>query len=288
MRLITLAVIFSSLLACDPNVDIENIAPNKLLAVSSFISPQDTLFKVFVYRAAPIGSTVKIDSAAVKDALVTISDGLKYDTLYLSYETHPVTEVKSYRYIGKKKNVVVVTASTYYLQVQTPSGESVNALCTIPPEPGKPVVSGVQENNDFRFFIDWSNSQLHKYFTIILDADGQYERVHQNGIIKTDLEPSLLEPIEFPSDTQVAYNSYEAILPNAYVAENPVLKVSVRNVSEQLFDYFKSYQRYEEWEANNSGNLFPNFQEMPLIYSNINGGVGIFAGYNDSSVQIEL
>ena len=183
---------------------------------------------------------------------------------------------------------MVTTHSTYFLNVQTPSGESAKAECTIPPAPGKPAVSGVKDNNDYRFLVNWRNDSLYKYFILILDAEGQYESITPIGTYRNHLRPSFLEHILFPSDAQILDNSYEAILQNAYLAENPVLKVSVRNIEEGLFKYFKSYQHYDDWDTNNSGNIFPNFQEMPLIYSNINGGVGIFGSYNESSMQLEL
>jgi hypothetical protein len=127
MRRIAYAFLMWGFMACDPNVELERIVPEKLLAVSSFISPQDTSFKVFVFRGSPFGSTVKMDSAAVKDALVTISDGVQYDTLLLTYETHPVFGTKRYRYSGRKKNVMVVTGGRYFLKVQVPTGEVVSA-----------------------------------------------------------------------------------------------------------------------------------------------------------------
>lgn len=275
-------------LACDPGVEIEDIAPGKLLAVSSFISPQDTVFKVFVFRGSPLGSTVNIDSAAVKNALVTISDGFNYDTLKLTYETHPVTGRKSYRYIGRRKTVNVVANSRCYLQVKAESGENVSATCTIPPEPGMPGISGTQHGNDYNFSINWQNAAHHKYFMLSLDADGRYESTNQNGTVKVDLHPFFADDPKFPSDTQVAENTYEGVLPNAFIAENASLTVTVLNVDEQLYKYFKSFEDYEAWDANNSGTVLPNFKAMPVIYSNIKGGVGIFGGLNGKSTKIEF
>lgn len=288
MRLVLLLTIILQLIACDPNVEIENIATDNLLSVTCFISPQDSIFKAYVFRASRIGSTIKEDSAAVKDALVTISNGSKSDTLILSFDLHPISGKRMYKYSAKRKNVVVNISSAYFLNVQTASGEKVSAMCTIPIEPGEPTVSGAKEYNDYKFFITWSNPTLYKYFILILDADGSYPNPYPNGTGEIELQPSLLEDIKFPSDKQISNNSYEATLPYAFLANNPVLKVSVQNIDENLFKYFKSYQRYQQWDDNNSGNLFPSFQEVPLIYSNIIGGVGVFGGYNKSSIEIKL
>lgn len=288
MRLLAILGSLLSLMGCDPNVEIDTIAADNLLSITCFISPQDSIFNAYVFRASRIGSTVREDSAAVKNALVTISDGSKLDTLFLTFDQNPISGKRSYKYSGKRKNVVINFNSTYFLNVQTISGEKASAMCTIPLEPGKPIVSGLKENSDYKFFVAWSNPTLYQYFVLILDAEGSYPNPYPGGNGEIELQPSLLEGIKFPSDKQILNNSYEAILPFAFLANNPVLKVSVQNIDENLFKYFKSYQRYEQWDDNNSGNLFPNFQEVPLIYTNINGGVGIFGGYNKSSIEIKL
>jgi hypothetical protein len=289
IRYMALSGMFLSMLACNPNVDLENIAADKLLAVTCVISPQDTSFNAYVFRGSKLGSTVKPDSAAVKDALVTISDGTNYDTLYLTFDVHPITGMKSYRYTGKKRNVVVSAHSTYFLNVQAPSGEAISAHCTVPPQAGYPTLSGMRQNDDYRCIVDWTNEHLHKYFILILDADGTYENTAPAaGGRSLEIHASLSEPIQFPSDGQVAHNIYEVLVPKAYIAENPELHVTIRNINEELYKYYKSYEAYDEWQSNNYGSLFPNFREIPLIYTNVSNGAGIFSAYNQSAVTQDI
>lgn len=286
MRFAISTLIVTLLASCDPHVDVVNISPDKLLSVSCFISPQDTVFRAYVYRGSALGSTIKLDSAAVKDALVTISSGNSFDTLYLAYVEHPITGVKSYRYEGRKKNVAVTTNSTCSLKVQAITGEVVTATCTIPPEAGKPSITGEQVNNDYYFSVTWSERQPHKYFILDVNAEGFYEVSTPSGVRWFMVSTFLLEPTTFPSDVQLPYNEYEGVLQNAFIAETPVLRATVKNIEEGLFKYFRSYAQYQDWDANNSGGILPNFRQMPLIHSNINGGVGFFGGYNQSTVEI--
>jgi hypothetical protein len=283
-----LLILSMALLSCDPGVDIENISPGKLLAVSCFIGPQDTVFTAYVFRGSPMRSTVNTDSAAVKDALVTISDGLSFDTLYLTYVIHPNNGRKRYRYEGKKKNVTVTTNSTYFLDVQTSSGDHVTSSCVIPPIAGIPIIDGVRENDGYKFSVSWDNPRLYEYFTLLLDAEGTYEITTPAGTFTYDIRAYFSTPVDFPSNAQAGSNLYEGIVFNAYRAENPLLRVTVRHIDEDTYRYFKSFQRYEQWNTNNTGNVFPNLQELPMIYSNIQGGAGIFGGYNQSTVEVKL
>ena len=275
-----------SLLACDLKVEDNNISLEKLISVTCFISPQDSVFTAYVFRASPLGSTIWYDSAAVKDALVTVSDGHRQDTLYLASENRPVSYKTIYRYEGKKKNVIVSTGETYFLSVTMTTGEAATGSCTIPPAPGAPVISGTREDVDYRFAIRWTNPSWHPYFVLVLDAEGAYDNPYPRGAAKYEIHPNLLEFMQFPSDDQVGENHHDAILRNAYLADNPLLKVYVRNIDEASFRYLRSFQDYEEWNSNHHGNIFPNFREVRRIYSNIQGGTGLFGGYNQSAVEI--
>ena len=168
MRIVVTAFLILLVAACNPHVELEDITAAKLLSISCVISPQNTVFTAYVFRASPLGSTVKYDSAAVKNALVTISDGQAFDTLTLTSEVD-LRKNTIYKYKGKRKNVNVVAESKYYLEVSTTTGDHISANCTIPPTPGDPIVDGTKVNNDFNFTISWTDVKLDKYFILILD-----------------------------------------------------------------------------------------------------------------------
>lgn len=287
----TVAALFASfflLCGCDPNVEFRNIDTNQLISISCFISPQDTTFIAYIFRASPAGSTVKRDSAAVKDAQVTISDGENYDTLFLTVSMDPNSNQNVYKYTGVRKQLSVSANSIYFIDVKAPGGIHATASCTIPPAPENLKVNGNRVDDDYHFSLEWSNPSRLKYFSLVLESEGSYENPFPGGTGKVDLKALLNEDIVYPSDKQVLHNRYEGTLPYAYRAENPSLTVSVRNIDDNLYKYFKSYQQFETWNSNNSGSLVPNFKDAPQIHSNVTGGVGIFGGYNTSSLKVEL
>lgn len=267
--------------ACDPGVDVESMSARKLISVTCIISPQDTVFTAYLYHGSPIGSTISKDSAAVKDALVTISDGTKYDTLNLHSEIDPDTNKKGYKYVGRRKNLTVKTGFSYHLSVTTSDGVSLEASCVIPAMPSNVSVEGQRVDDDYHFSVKWKNNSTDPYFILVMEALGSYPS-SQGGEI--DLKPSLDEAVEFPSARQVVENEYEGSVPFAYKAADPALRVTVQNIDESIYNYFDTYRQYDRWQSNNSGSLLPNFKEVPILYSNIKGGVGVFGGYNQVTV----
>lgn len=268
------------LLSCDPNVELDDISINELYSVSSFISPQDSIFLVHLYRAGEIGTIANADSFLVKNAQVIISDGSKGDTLTYNPETG--------RYEAKKEHVAIEPLKTYFLEIITTNGKILKASCTIPLKPQEPEVIGYKEGKDFLFTVSLSNSSDIKYFTLIPFAEGTIEYMGPRGPAIAQLDAYFIDFPMFPLDHQNSPSGFDGILPSAYEAKDPKLTIFLRNIEENLYEYLKNYQEYEEWDANNTGNLFPNFQEPLPIHSNIEGGVGIFAGYNQSVVEVNI
>ena len=58
-------------------------------------------------------------------------------------------------------------------------------------------------------------------------------------------------------------------------------KLRVMTVSEELYKYYKSIEDYLEFQGYQS-----SISESRIVYDNIEGGVGIFAGYNSDFYNI--
>lgn len=273
--------LFSSLsFSCDSGVEDEIIPIEELISVSSIISPQDSVFHAYLFHAGALGTVTNSHTSSVKDAQVIISDGFVSDTLIYNDERK--------RYEANRKYLIIEPMKSYFLTIRTASGKILSAECSIPPSPEMPEIKGKREDEDYVFTIDWNNPTGFKYFNLALIAEGKFTYSYPEGMRTELLSARLLEEIYFPSKNQVDFNSYEGIVSAAYLADTPKLRVVLRYIQEDLYDYLVSYKKYEEWESDNEGNLIPNFREPLPIHSNIDGGVGIFAGYNQSIAEIDI
>ena len=276
-----LYVIFGLLsFSCDSQVEGEIVLIEELISVSSVISPQDSIFHAYVFHAGALGTVTNSHTSTVKDAQVIISDGFVGDTLIYNDERK--------RYEAKRKNLIIESMKSYFLTIKTASGKILSAECSIPPTPEVPEIKGKREKEDYVFTINWNNLTGFKYFTLALIAEGKFTYSYPEGIRMVLLSARLLEDIYFPSKNQLDVNIYDGIVPAAYLAKKPKLRVILRYIEEDLYHYLVSYKKYEEWQSDNEGNLIPNFREPLPIHSNIDGGVGIFAGYNQSIAEIDI
>ncbi|AHM61847.1 hypothetical protein D770_17975 [Flammeovirgaceae bacterium 311] len=266
---------------CDSGVEMEDIATEELYAVSSWVSPQDTLLQVYLFKANRIGTVARWDSAQVKNALVLISDGTKTDTLLFNPEKG--------RYESKPRHLQIEPLNQYDLKILTPSDILLEASCSIPPTPAMPVVAGVRAGDDYSFTIRTANILEHQYFSLITFAKGMVEFEDPRfGTQRYNIHARFLNEPAFPAEKGAHLDQYNGIVSRAYSAENPRLFVSLQYLEEGLYKYLRNYQRYDHWQSNNTGALFPNFQEPQPLYSNIKGGVGIFAGYNQATIEVEI
>ena len=71
---------------------------------------------------------------------------------------------------------------------------------------------------------------------------------------------------------------------NASIDDKPksVTYLRILTVSDELFKYYKSIENYLQYEGKNS-----SVNESEYIYSNVNGGIGVFAGYTVQYIEIE-
>ncbi|HMJ68078.1 MAG TPA: DUF4249 family protein [Cyclobacteriaceae bacterium] len=278
MRKLLPFIISALLINCDPGVDLDSIRIDNLLAVSSFISPQDSTHKVFLFRASEVGDVENYKSAVVQGALVILSDGVTADTLHLNNDL-------AY-YATNTSNVNVKEFGTYHLSIKVGEDPILNASCTIPPDPGTPSVNGTREGDDFRFQVIWENVDQHPYYVLSAFAEGQYERESPFGPVTSNLRADM-EQTPIPANDQQSSNTGSGKVANAFLPEEASLTATVWNVDEDMYTYYKTYDDYFIWIVNSTGSI-PNFNEPYPIYSNITNGVGIFAGFNTSSTTRKI
>ena len=253
---------------CDSGVDMEEMVADNMVSVTSVISPQDTLLVAYLYKVQPLGQKAFEDSALLTEAQVIITDGNIGDTL--------LYKATSKRYEAERKYLDIVASGEYFLSIKTREGSTIQASCRIPPTPEDPKISGRYQENDYFFEVEWQNSSNHKYYTLTTFGYGFYELNN----IDWQISPRLLDGQSYPSDEQFEKNRVTGVVPWAKTADHPELLIILRNIDESLFNYLDAYRDYSDWAANNQGNLFPNFQDFRPIYSNIENGVGVFAGCN--------
>lgn len=276
------------------NVDIPGSEPQ--LVVNSYISPQDSLIRVYVHRSTPhvmgYGEVSPVNENA--DVYMAPKGGeftkLSYDYNLRAF-TISVTEF------------AVAPGQYYQLKVETPEGEFVEAECFVP-EHGVEHVSFVDlrvvyDNwGGMEILIGWSVKPQKTAETNYFRTGG-YVRSYQIRNYGDDNDTLFLgsrtlwldRGNEFFSDSEGnRYNfrgeHYSFIDIDGSIGENEAYQyidsvfVWVLHTD---FPYYRFHQSVENYFAYDDD--FP-FAESVHIYSNIEGGLGTFGGYNRKDYMI--
>ncbi|AEI50514.1 DUF4249 family protein [Runella slithyformis] len=268
MRCILFITLLAGVLSsCESGVEIERIPLNKLIAISSFISPQDSVLCVHVYRGQEMGSILRPDSAVIREAQVTISDGIRMTAFTYNASRKCYTLSSQIADIQPEKE--------YRLQVKV--GNTVcNASCRIPPNPVVPNVNQSKVNDDFIALFNWPSSEKNRYYIF----NYSLRDIVFRSQIGNPIGPYIRTPTNTLFDRQdKEANEMEIRVINAFKADRVSLAVFYQAVDENTYKYLKTYQDFSNWQ-NNTDHLIPNLREPQPVFDNIEGGIGIFGGYN--------
>jgi hypothetical protein len=273
IKLIALSLIIG-LSACEKDADVKLPKVESKLVVSSFISPMDTIIKVNVTLSQPLyNNSNSNDYSAISNAAVQINDGTNFQTLAYN-------DTGNYYFVSTTLFPLSV-GTTYYLTVSTPDGKNVNASTSIPSSNQSLTYSAepiVDPNNSNRFFFstEWNDpSGAENYYRIVYydkyyydgSTDTSYYSAHSNDISDKDKDGSTIA------------ESFEI-----YASINSTMNASGEL---QLIHASKEYYLYHSKLFDAAYSSGP-FSEPVQMYTNINGGYGVFAGYNPYIVQVTL
>jgi hypothetical protein len=276
--------------------DVSNIKPldvSSKLVVTSFISPQDTLIKVQLQKTQPsIGKQLSEEQLMVLNATVTISDGSS--TKMLDYNP------KSKTYEADAKVWPIKEGTNYLLKIVDPKGYKAEASCSVPTTNGIKIsdfntsFTEVKENyyagtiHKYNAILKWQDApEVENYYRTIVYMESMipgpsgkeqliqqefYFRNLSGQLFKDDKvqgKTFISEPMEYYHYKNDEYPKIKSVF--------AILAVTDRN-------YYLFHQSiFSQYRAG-----YNPFSEPSLIYTNIKGGLGVFAAYNQLTVKKSL
>lgn len=270
------------LAACNPGVEAGFTEPRNLVAVSSFLSPQDSILTVYLYRGQPLGRVVPPTEAAEKTATVEISDGEK--TVALAYQP------ARFRYERPAADLGIFAGKTYFIKVKTADGITLTSRCVVPSAASGLRVEGAMQHQDFEFEAHWvappDSPFALLFFSTPQEANSQ--RPLSYGSVRLDVPGSRFVIGSWMTDRQRGgANTIAGRVLSAGQATSVSLKMEVLNLDEPLHRYTTDHRDLATWNNNTDG-FIPTFREPKAIYSNVEGGIGIFAAYNRSVAVVKI
>jgi|GEM_PF-486670 len=280
------------------------------LVVHCYLSAADTLIKVFVSRSTPVFSD-KPANPLVEDALVTLGDGSREETL--RYD--PTLQV--YTLLPEALGGIRA-GKTYYLKVSR-GDEVLQASTTIPQEP--PAISSYQVDSSYTsggIFGDYDTTLAVRYTWKDIPGSGHYYRTSGRALVELayreyDLEGNMvikegLAWVPLSWDRSFGRRDLQSdINEDGHTMESPLGRVTARratfvdgisrdhsdkpsrvlSMTLELLLTDEVYYRYHRSVEQNEDAAENPFAEPALLYSNVSGGLGIFASFNSFSIDIK-
>ena len=267
------------------------------LVVSSFLSPQDTILAVKVTRSnTVVGDSVSLLQTGnlVTDATVTLSDGSKSVVLpYNNRLTGDTTRNQTY-YSINARSLPIIVGRTYTLTVVATNGQRASSTCTIPtavpPTAIVPYDTGKAGQRPY-VLVNWQ------------DPAGQPNYYQVNGIFRyisatcKACQNETYNTLSFDDDKRGLFpdaglDGTKIESGKAYLtfssASNLLSQYRTARITVNLMSVDQNYYQFQEAVIRQRRSRNNPFAEPVLIPSNIQGGLGCFAGYTNATLTLKL
>lgn len=266
--LLSISFIYTSCNEYDSDISINEGQPK--LVLNAFISPTDTLVRVYLTQTVPTLGTSSDPN--VYDAVIVITDGTNTDTMQFNFGENVYTST-----------IQILPSTTYTFNAKTPDGRWVEATCTtlpdIPLEYTYILDSVVNGNKvTYSVTINWKDSTSIAKTYYKTDAELMYlviDTINQTyNFVQEQLIPNKLETM-----AGAGFNQPMSIVYKSNAEARNVMKF----MEIHLLMVDEEYYKFDLAKENSIGG-FPNF-EYSKIYTNVKNGLGIVASYNNHVIK---
>ncbi|MES2131227.1 MAG: DUF4249 domain-containing protein [Bacteroidota bacterium] len=265
----------------DANVKLPDIKSQ--LVVTSFISPSDTLITVNVSETRPLYTpSNNSNNGTVDNAIVYLSDGIN----------SVVVPYNNFRYSINSSLLPIFAGHTYFLSVATPDGRLVNAETTVPSGPVPVIATSYHEAINNGSENGAFPGEIYTVLQLNLNDPSGIKNYYRTDIRGFEVNPDtvpvgnmygiLKEHLETDEGQDGKTIAIEKGIYNAFSIDSELkfFEVTLLNCNYPYYAYHKSLM-----SAVNSGGV-DLFSEPSIMYSNINGGLGVFGAYISSKTRL--
>jgi len=268
-------LVLVALSGCEDYVDIDIPQQEKKIVAYSFISPQDTMIKVFVGNSVPLFANTQSFQFEFEltNATVKLTDGLDEIIVPFNYDT--------FNFEYPSNEYPIVPGKTYTLTISAEGYKTITAQTTVPShtplfESTELVLLQEDNNNGFgpenRYAIDmkWNDiAGTENYYSVnIFSTYGEFTNPDARYYF-TDRDAD-------GTTLSRRAETYSYVYPDG--GSTPSFRVYLLNVNSDYYLYHRSIENITYGDP---------FSEPTITYTNFENGLGCFGAFNGSSVVIE-
>ncbi len=255
---------------CERDANVELPKTDAKLVVTSFISPNNEETHVTVSLSKPVHNSKPSDPyKRINNATVTINGTV-------------IPLIGNGVYSISAQSLPVKAGETYDLSVKTPDGKSVTAQATVPAYPvTKLTVTNIQESivyNSISMNITVTDDHPSHYNYYALAGRREYKEKGQTYSQKVQLEqPAYFEDDDFVGNKMV-FNEAVVWDGKGSSTDNKLI-FTLAHTDEHYLKYHRSVYTQDDENP---------IQDPVLIYSNIDGGYGVFSAFVAHVKEIDM
>jgi Domain of unknown function (DUF4249) len=270
---ISTMIVFTS---CQTEADIPLPEVDPKIVINCFIGDELEVVKAFIFKSNPVFSDTNGNypntSEVQDDMYVVISNGVLSSELVFNEQTEA--------YEVDTDLFPLVAGGNYTLTVTAPDGETVKANTTIPAN--APIIhsSSYQvEQIDNDFYGEQTKVTIKQTLT---DPSISFDYYRFYYVLEDQFMTNTYVSEDYADDNlldgNLLYNEHE--MTAYYGSDNPITNVKAFVIlgSEEYYRFHKTVYYQSPGDP---------FSEPSIIYSNVDGGLGVFAGYRQVEVIIE-
>jgi len=279
-KYILLLLLVLSAYGCEKWVKFDSTpAFEQKLVVTSFISPSDTVSEIYVTSNQRLyGFYEQLEEPG--DLTGTISDGT----------TEVQLDTTSSGLSFSRDKMPVISGKTYTLKISSSKGLYAEAVTTIPQKRETMIkVDTVTVNQDVPGYESSGFLRISVEFTDYPGEKNYYNIIGKITVFKTTPGPETdiyyyrfwfeyINDMKASPDNKITLNKWMTPSINNY--DSAFINVSLLNTEESYYMYHTSLNEFDRSDN--------PFSEAKPVYSNIEGGLGIFTSYTVDSLRFRL
>lgn len=260
-----------TLISCEKEANVKLPETKSMPVIFCYISPSDTLITLKLSMSQPLFEKQSQNiSEPVKDANVTLSSA--QGNIFLIYNSNKNS------YCASTSTYPIIAGQTYKVGVTLNNGDYAEAETTVP-DKNIPILSAsvqtVTANNYeyLRFKIGFQDDATQTNYYRVAMSSIQYYMNNDTIISETGVRKTYSDANKNGEFLDINFDMYDQWQSPTTVGYN----IYLLNTNKDYYLLYTSLNNYQE------GNPFA---EPSLIYTNIKGGLGVFAAYTLSKYRL--
>lgn len=264
------------LAACEKEANIKLPDTQPKLSVSCFISDSTDIIKATVYWSKPVFNNTDTLPEYPSNLTVTISGNGQTDTLLYN------TEWSTYEL--STDDFPLNAGVEYTLRVQAPNGETARAKTIIPTQ--KAIIA--DKSVSFTSSVDQYNNIVETYrYRITLNDISANEEFYRIMYYNDYFIPDVPDEFNVASNMGELFVSDNNLVDGKIFTDNEVKFYGTSaNISARYAYVIHGSEEYYRFHKSLSNYGYDNpFAEPTIVFSNVENGLGVFAGFNQVRVD---